>query len=128
MAAVKDSRFPPMTKADLNEQLRCEVSLLHTFESIEDPLGWEVGAHGIEIEFKGPAGSPMQERVFRGTYLPHVASEQGWTQIQAIESLLLKAGYKGGYASVQDRFVKTRRYQSVKFGMEYAEYLQRVQA
>jgi len=123
VAAVKDSRFQPMTEQDLDENLKCEVSLLHTFEPIEDPLGWEVGPHGIEIEFQGPAGSPLAEKVFRGTYLPNVAPEQGWTQVQALESLLLKAGYQQGFDSVKDRFIKIRRYQSVKYGMGYAEYL-----
>ena len=33
------------------------------FEVITDPLDWEVGTHGIEIEINGA----------KGTYLPNVA-------------------------------------------------------
>ena len=55
--------------------------------------------------------------------MPNVASEQGWDQITALESLLRKGGYQGGYESIKDRFIKIRRYQSVKFGMDYSEYL-----
>ena len=40
------------------------------FEVIEDPYDWEVGKHGIEIEF-----CDEDEIVYRGTYLPHVAAE-----------------------------------------------------
>ena len=33
--------------------LRCEISILSNFENIQEPLDWEVGKHGIEIEFVG---------------------------------------------------------------------------
>ena len=56
IAAVKDTRFPPIEKSEL-PSLRVEISLLHSFEKIEDPLNWEVGQHGIEIEFKDPTDS-----------------------------------------------------------------------
>ena len=49
--------------------LSVEVSLLSNFEVIQNPLDWVVGTHGIEIEFKDE-----DEEVYRGTYLPHVAS------------------------------------------------------
>jgi len=62
-------------------------------------LDWEVGKHGIEIEFTGEGG-----RIHRGTYLPHVASEQDWNQRETIDSLLKKAGYKLSYESVAGKF------------------------
>ena len=111
-----------MDMDDVNESLRCEISLLSDFEAIQDPLGWDVGTHGIEIEFNGPAGSPEAEMLFRGTYLPNVAPEQGWNQLQTLESLTRKAGHIGGFASVADRFTTIRRYQSIKFGMTFTEY------
>lgn len=58
VAAVKDRRFPPIAMQELNDSLRVEVSLLSNFEKIENPLGWEVGTHGIEVEFHGPVDSP----------------------------------------------------------------------
>ena len=88
IAAVQDSRFPPINESEL-PQLRCEVSLLSTFEKIDDPLDWEVGKHGIEIEFK-------DDKVYRGTFLPNVAPEQGWNQVTTLEYLCRKAGYTKG--------------------------------
>ena len=90
VAAIQDHRFPPIQKKEL-PNLSCEVSLLSNFEPIADPFDWEVGKHGIEIEFEDDDGE-----VYRGTYLPHVASEQGWNQQDAMDSLLKKAGYYDG--------------------------------
>ena len=73
IAAVKDHRFPPIQMKEL-DKLTCEVSLLSEFEAIAHPLDWTVGTHGIEIEFHDSEGNGP----YRGTYLPHVASEQGW--------------------------------------------------
>ena len=55
-------------------ELNVEISLLSNFEPIDDPTDWEVGKHGIEIEFK----DGQSPRVYRGTFLPNVAPEQGW--------------------------------------------------
>jgi AMME syndrome candidate gene 1 protein len=57
--------------------LRVEISLLEKFEKIENPLDWKVGTHGIEIEFKDPK---KESKIYRGTFLPNVAPEQGWTE------------------------------------------------
>ena len=70
---MQDSRFPPIKSAELSA-LRVEISLLNSFEVITDPLDWEVGTHGVEIEFKNPTSSS----VYRGTFLPNVAPEQDW--------------------------------------------------
>jgi len=56
--------------------------LLTDFEVIKDPYDWDVGIHGIEIEFKSKG------RTYRGTYLPNVASEQGWNQQESINHLV----------------------------------------
>ena len=106
ISAVKDTRFPPISKSEL-PSLRVEISLLHSFEKIEDPLNWEVGTHGIEIEFKDPTDN---SEVYRGTFLPNVASEQGWNQITTLEHLIQKAGYYGSLQSVNAHFVLIRRY------------------
>lgn len=71
IAAFEDRRFSPIKLSEVT-QLEVNVSLLSNFEEITDPLDWEVGTHGIEIEFKNSG------RTYRGTYLPNVASEQGW--------------------------------------------------
>jgi hypothetical protein len=37
----------------------------------------------------------LAARRFHGTYLPHVAPEQGWNVRQTIDSLIRKAGFDG---------------------------------
>ena len=117
MAAFQDKRFPPIQPAEL-PYLSCSVSFLSDFEDIEDPLDWEIGKHGIEIEFV------VDDKEYRGTYLPHVAEEQGWTQEDALNSLLKKAGFKSGTLDdIRGRFSLLRRYQSVKFKLDYEDYV-----
>ncbi|XP_048460856.1 AMME syndrome candidate gene 1 protein homolog isoform X1 [Rhincodon typus] len=77
-----------MTREEL-PRLFCSVSLLTNFEDVGDYLDWEVGVHGIRIEFINEKGSKRT-----ATYLPEVAKEQGWDHIQTIDSLLRKGGYK----------------------------------
>ena len=120
ISAVRDSRFPPISDSEL-PKLRCEISILSNFEKIADPLDWEIGTHGIEIEFKATSTGSW---TYRGTFLPNVAPEQGWTtQTETLEHLIRKAGYRDGFESVKNNFTNVRRYQSVKFGMDYSEFL-----
>ena len=51
ISAVQDTRFNPISQAEM-PQLSAEISLLSNFEVIQDPLDWQIGTHGIEIEFK----------------------------------------------------------------------------
>ena len=119
IAAVRDTRFDPISASEL-PSLSCEISLLSNFEEIQDALDWQIGTHGIEIEFKA---NMANREIFRGTFLPSVAPDQGWkTQTETLEHLCRKAGYRGGFESVRNNFTKIRRYQSVKFGMSFAEY------
>ncbi|XP_059560799.1 AMMECR1-like protein isoform X7 [Myotis daubentonii] len=98
--ALKDSRFPPLTREEL-PKLSCSVSLLTNFEDASDYLDWEVGVHGIRIEFINEKGVKRT-----ATYLPEVAKEQDWDQIQTIDSLLRKGGFK---APITSEFRKTIR-------------------
>ena len=50
VSAVQDSRFQPISEAEL-PTLKVEISLLSDFEKIDSPEDWTVGKHGIEIEF-----------------------------------------------------------------------------
>ena len=105
IAAVQDTRFKPISEQEL-PNLRAEISVLSSFTPIEDPLGWEVGKHGIEVEFKDGSSN----KVYRGTFLPNVASEQGWDQVTTLEHLVAKAGWKGGFQAVKDKFILIRTY------------------
>lgn len=86
------------------------------FEDIKDPLGWEVGKHGIEIEFS------KNNRDYAATFLPDVIEEENWDQVTALRYLVEKAGYRQGYENVKD-LIKVRTYESQKEKMDYPEYL-----
>ena len=70
-SALRDSRFKPISKDELNRLHVC-VSLLLNFEEGSDYLDWTIGQHGIRIEFRNENGSKRT-----ATYLPEVALEQG---------------------------------------------------
>ena len=67
--------------------MEVEVSLLHTFEHAKNALDWEVGKHGIMIDFS------VDEEVFSATFLPEVAEEEGWDQLTTLKYLTRKAGF-----------------------------------
>lgn len=70
-SAFKDSRFNPITRDEL-PRLHVSVSILRHFEDGVDYLDWELGRHGIPIEFHNEKGHKRT-----ATYLPDVAEEQG---------------------------------------------------
>ncbi len=70
-SAFKDSRFPPIGRDEF-AKLNVSVSILRHFEDGANFLDWEVGVHGIRIEFHNDRGSKRT-----ATYLPEVAMEQG---------------------------------------------------
>ena len=84
-SALKDSRFNPITLKEV-PTLNVGVSLLTNFEKINDHLDWEVGKHGVNIDFE------VNGRTFRAVYLPEVASEQSWDQLTTMKSLVKKGG------------------------------------
>ena len=51
-SAFNDHRFPPIKENELGN-LTCSVSFLVNFEKGTDAYDWEIGKHGIIIEFKG---------------------------------------------------------------------------
>ncbi|XP_036290349.1 AMMECR1-like protein [Pipistrellus kuhlii] len=117
ISALRDSRFPPLTPREL-PTLSCSVSLLTDFEEARDYLDWEVGVHGILIEFvdeKGVQGT--------ATYLPEVAEGQGWDHVQTIDSLLRKGGFEGPITSEFRETLRLTRYRSEKVTVRYAEYV-----
>jgi len=80
-AAIHDTRFSPVTAAELSE-LDVEVSLLGPTWEVPGPEAVVVGRHGVVIT----SG-------FRGaTFLPQVAPEQGWDRDTMLHALLRKAG------------------------------------
>jgi uncharacterized protein (TIGR00296 family) len=116
-SAIKDSRFSPITKDEF-PCLYCSVSILTRFEEVQDYLDWEIGRHGIRIEFYNE-----KEHRKTATYLPEVPGEQGWDRIQTIDSLLHKGGYKGIITPEVRRSIKLTRYQSEKLTIAYTDYI-----
>jgi uncharacterized protein (TIGR00296 family) len=115
-SASNDSRFRPLKRRDLSE-LECGVSVLHSFEGVKSVSDWRVGTHGLTVEFKVGA------RRFHGTYLPHVAPEQGWNVRQTIDSLIRKAGFDGPIDDALLASIRATRYQAVKCELSYDDYL-----
>ncbi|CAL1275622.1 unnamed protein product [Larinioides sclopetarius] len=110
------SRFSPITRDEF-PKLHVSVSILRHFEDGQDYLDWQIGIHGIRIEFNTEKGYKRT-----ATYLPEVAPEQGWDQIQTIDSLLRKGGYKGVITNDVRKSIRLTRYQSEKITVSYNEY------
>lgn len=71
-AATGDPRFmsDPITCHEL-EELEVEISVLSPLKQVSEPLKEiQLGIHGIVIE----------SRAGRGTFLPQVATETGWSR------------------------------------------------
>lgn len=118
-SAFKDSRFPPITLDEFSK-LIVDVSLLFDFEKARGYLDWTVGVHGIEIEFTNEKGS-----VVTATFLPEVASEQGWDRLQTIDKLIRKGGFKELITTELRQSIKLTRYRSQIIEMSYSEYSSR---
>ncbi|KAL6545471.1 hypothetical protein OROGR_009345 [Orobanche gracilis] len=144
-SALRDRRFNPIQAEEL-PNLECTVSILTNYETARDYLDWEVGKHGIIIEFTDPDNKTVRN----ATYLPEVAAhevnvlddsnlstwslwrnfgkhtDKGWSKIEAIDSLMRKAGYSGGITKPLRERIQLTRYQSTLFTMHYSDYVTHV--
>lgn len=111
IASQRDHRFNPISKEEL-PRLSVSVSLLVDYEEAANALDWEVGKHGIIIEYHG----------YSATYLPEVAREQGWDQKTTIKHLLQKAGVREAYTDSMLPEIKCTRYQSSIETLTWDEY------
>ncbi|KAI9339081.1 AMMECR1 domain-containing protein [Obelidium mucronatum] len=117
-SAFKDHRFSPISLPELSS-LEVGVSLLVNFEAAPGGyLDWTIGLHGIWIEFQCEGEASART----ATYLPEVAAEQGWTQREALDSLLKKGGFRGRITEDIRQGVKVTRYQSLKHRVSWSEY------
>jgi uncharacterized protein (TIGR00296 family) len=115
-SALHDRRFNPITLKEL-PLLSCGVSLLTNFEIAKNYLDWDIGTHGIWIEFEDDSG-----RRRTATYLPEVMPEQKWDKLDAIDSLLRKGGFQGRITPSVRESIHLKRYQSSKMEITYDEY------
>uniref|UniRef100_A0A0C9S2N1 TSA: Wollemia nobilis Ref_Wollemi_Transcript_18842_1296 transcribed RNA sequence n=1 Tax=Wollemia nobilis TaxID=56998 RepID=A0A0C9S2N1_9CONI len=116
-SALHDRRFPPIQAKEL-PQLECTVSILTDYESAANYLDWEVGKHGMILDFTDPDNKSRS-----ATYLPEVAAQEGWTKIETIDSLMRKSGYNGPITESLRKRVHITRYQSTLYTMHYSEYV-----
>lgn len=138
-SALKDRRFAPIAPAEV-ATLHCSVSLLVDYEEAERFDDWEVrpqpqallvgadsrltsgrgqiGVHGIIVEFRDGAGS-----FYSATYLPQVASEQGWDHLETVTSLMRKAGFRRSVTSDMLHALKVTRYRSSIHKLSFREYM-----
>jgi AMME syndrome candidate gene 1 protein len=117
-SALKDRRFDPIRLHEV-PHLRVAVSLLVKYEPCLHCHDWMVGVHGIIIRFL------VEQVEYSATYLPEVAHEQGWTQEEAVRSLVKKAGYHGEVEAVKNK-IHCTRYQSSKRRVTYEDYVNAV--
>lgn len=123
-SAFEDSRFSPIPQSQI-PNLSCSLTLLADFEECDNALDWELGKHGIRISFT------HRSRRHGATYLPYVASEQGWTQEETLESLMRKAGWESPYRRFsraaakpweEVRDFRVIRYTGLYAGATYSEW------
>ena len=62
-SAMKDSRFSPVAREEL-PRLFVSVSILCHFEDGADFMDWEIGIHGIRIEFFNERGTKVSFELF----------------------------------------------------------------
>ena len=94
------------------------MSLLTHYETAAAWDDWEVGTHGLIIDFRDPATSAPR----RATYLPEIAAREGWTRRYAVESLIRKAGYDGAIGEGLLKALRVTRYRSSPLTRRWDEY------
>ncbi|TQE04509.1 hypothetical protein C1H46_009925 [Malus baccata] len=117
-SALKDRRFSPIQAKEI-PQLECTVSILTDYETASHYLDWEIGKHGIIIEFTDPDYNTRRS----ATYLPEVAAHEGWTKTEAIDSLMRKSGYNGSITEPLRKSIRLTRYQSSLCTMDHNDYV-----
>ncbi|MDC7232439.1 MAG: AmmeMemoRadiSam system protein A [Spirochaetales bacterium] len=80
-AAFRDPRFPPLTEEEW-EEADLEISLLSPMEAVDSADDLIMGTHGALLE----------SGIYRGLFLPQVATEQGWDRDTFMDHLSMKAG------------------------------------
>jgi uncharacterized protein (TIGR00296 family) len=113
LSGTKDDRFSPITESEL-PQLKCEISLLHSFEKAATVFDWEIGVHGISLFIDK----------FTATFLPEIAVEYNWTKEVTLSYLAKKSGFKGAFDDAAIARSRLERYQSSACTATWEEYQQ----
>lgn len=84
-SATRDPRFEPVTEEE-RADVRIEISVLSTIESLADVNLIAIGRHGLVVQ------AAKGQSVVSGLLLPQVASEHGWSREEFLRQTCLKAG------------------------------------
>lgn len=134
VAAMEDSRFPPITAKEL-PLLKCGCNILTNFETIysksnsshQDIYNWEIGKHGIELKFKDPATGEK----LSATFLPDVMVEQEWDKEDTFINLIEKAGVFTSIIDIMENyteyFIEVIRYEGHKSVITYDEFKEKLE-
>jgi AMME syndrome candidate gene 1 protein len=117
LSAMHDRRFPPLTWQEV-PHVRVAVSLLVKYETCKDWSDWTVGIHGIVLKWR------WDTRDYSATYLPEVASDQGWDVATTVDSLIRKAGFRGRITAEVKEALQCTRYQTSKIKVTFEDYVQ----
>jgi uncharacterized protein (TIGR00296 family) len=115
-SSLQDKRFPPI-QLDEVPLLTCKLSILYRFEPCLHLEDWQVGIHGIIINFD------VHGRRYSATYLPEIPREYGMTHDVAIRELVAKSGYPHPCEEELLACIHVTRYQTLVEGLTYWDYL-----
>ena len=80
-AAFYDHRFLPLTKEEFDTVI-IEVSVLSSLEQVASISEIQLGKHGVMLRYKQ----------YSSVFLPKVAVDQGWSLVDLVNHLAIKAG------------------------------------
>ena len=103
LAALKDTRFRPVTVAELG-LLEYEISVLSPMRRVMDPKEIRVGTHGLLI----------RRGNLEGVLLPQVPVEEKWDRAEFLQEICYKAGMDA--RAWQDPAADLFRFTAVVFG------------
>jgi len=82
-AAFYDSRFTPLSTTEY-PHINIELSILSQLTPVETMNDIILGTHGVVFTLGN----------YSSVFLPKVATQQGWTKVELLQQLALKAGLK----------------------------------
>jgi AMME syndrome candidate gene 1 protein len=120
-SSLRDTRFEPIQNSEL-PLLMCKVSLLHSTELSRHCFDWNIGKHGIIVQFEDRSGMLNLDKTWSATYLPDVAMQEGWSKVKTIDSLIRKTGYEGCITDDLRNSLEVTRYETSVTKMTFQEY------
>jgi len=120
ISAFDDRRFSMMREEEI-PTLSCSISLLHQFEEAENCNDWEIGVHGLKIEFED-----SKNKLRSATFLPSVMTQFGYTKRQTIKRLIEKSGSKDKLTKTFAAKIRTTRFQASEIKTHHNEWVSKL--